>query len=138
MWFVVLLLIVAAVVVIYLKKQTKKSTSKGAKAQRKAAVSGVAETAKDYKGIGIVCEDDACAAAKALRGKRYLVAEAPHVPLSDCDKNCQCRYEHYPDRRNPEGDRRSNFGMASDLHGSTAQERRVKRGRRKSDRQRFQ
>ena len=132
MWLALLLVVVAAVV-FYLKqgKSKAKTTAR--------PVRNDAELQVSYKALGIVCDDGACEGAKVHQGKRYLIADAPHLPLPDCQQDCQCRYEHYPDRRNPDGDRRVNFGLASNLHGSNEGERREKKkDRRKSSRARFE
>ena len=44
---------------------------------------------------------DACQAVQDAHGERYLSAEAPPLPLGQCDRpdRCQCRYQHYEDRR---------------------------------------
>jgi hypothetical protein len=81
----------------------------------KASVSSKAHKANrsesrpvSYRGVEIRCSEDACEAAKAERGKRYLSKEAPTFPLSGCDRRegCGCRYSHLEDRRDKE-DRRS-------------------------------
>jgi hypothetical protein len=75
----------------------------------------------------------ACAAARALRDRRFLSREAPILPLKACDSTeCTCRYEHHDDRR--KGHRRArDLGVSID--GYEGDERRVKpkRGRRKAD-----
>jgi hypothetical protein len=41
-----------------------------------------------------------CDAARKLGDKRFLSAEAPPLPLPDCDRGrCECRYVHHEDRR---------------------------------------
>lgn len=51
---------------------------------------------------GLMC----CQAAESMRGRVYLVAEAPDFPLKKCkSKECKCRYIHMNDRREGE-DRR--------------------------------
>ena len=75
----------------------------------------------------------ACVAAQLLRDRRFLSREAPPLPLKDCScTNCECRYEHYDDRRKA-GRRARDLGVS--LDGYTEDERRAssKRGRRKSD-----
>ena len=75
----------------------------------------------------------ACAAARQLRDQRFLSRDAPPLPLKDCScSNCECRYEHYDDRRKM-GRRARDLGVSID--GYTEDEKRVtgKRGRRKSD-----
>jgi hypothetical protein len=45
---------------------------------------------------------NACRAAHAIEGVRFLAAEAPKLPLADCDaKQCTCHYRHFDDRRDP-------------------------------------
>ena len=76
-----------------------------------------------------------CKAAKKLRGQRFLAADAPLFPLSDCNcKQCHCDYVHYDDRR--QDSRRLDMGLVHDLYGKNGEpERREgrRRGRRKSD-----
>jgi hypothetical protein len=48
----------------------------------------------------------ACAAANACAGRRFLAAEAPQLPLPECNvSKCTCRYRHHADRRS--GNRRA-------------------------------
>ncbi len=63
-----------------------------------------AEAAKepDFHAVGIKSagEDQSCDVVLALRGQRFLSAEAPALPLPDCDAvECSCTYRHYDDRR---------------------------------------
>ncbi len=56
-----------------------------------------------------------CEAARELHDKRFLSAEAPPLPLKDCDAEaCECRYEHHADRRKEE-DRRLPFAIDADF-----------------------
>ena len=46
-----------------------------------------------FRAVSIAAPDNACAGAKALAGKRFLVAEnnVPALPMDDCDAaNCAC------------------------------------------------
>ena len=74
-----------------------------------------------------------CRAAKRLRGKRFLAAEAPLFPLSGCTcSNCRCDYTHFDDRR--QDSRRLDIGLMHDLYGKNGEpERRLRRGRRQTD-----
>ena len=50
--------------------------------------------------VELVMPYDACEAALSLHGKRFLSAEAPMLPLANCDQqNCKCRFKHHNDRR---------------------------------------
>ena len=89
-----------------------------------------------YRAISIVCGQNACAAVKAIGGKRFLVEDndVPILPLTQCEaEKCACKYIHHEDQRE-DGDRRTISGMSTEVHlqkGNT--EQRKKRGRRKSD-----
>ncbi len=87
-----------------------------------------------FHAVSVALGDKACAAAKALEGKRFLSRQAPVLPLKDCDRTqCQCRYVHYDDRRKALR-RARDIGVT--IAGHEADEKRVnaKRGRRKTDR----
>ena len=60
-----------------------------------------------FHAVEIRCTKDGCAAAQAVRGERFLSAEAPLLPLPQCDRQaaCDCSYRHHEDRRR--GPRRS-------------------------------
>jgi len=54
-----------------------------------------------YHCVSVVGGANACAAAKAVALVRILSAEAPRLPLKDCDHPhaCTCKYRHFDDRR---------------------------------------
>ena len=83
-----------------------------------------------YHAVSIYCTDNACQAAKDKLGERVLSAEAPFLPLSDCDRpdQCDCRYKHYDDRRG-EPRRRSDQGLAAHTDPDRV-ERRLRKDRR--------
>lgn len=93
------------------------------------------DPADKYRAVSIQCRDNACAAAKALGKQRFLVSDAPALPLAKCDQTpCHCSYIHHVDRRSDEDDRRSVHSLQTELYTRTAgKERRGKRGRRKTD-----
>ncbi len=139
MKWIILLLIAAAGGFWFVKIRPQKAKPKK---QRSPAASAAIASPKEkvpenkYHGIAVMCEDDACAAAKALGKKRFLSHEAPPIPLPNCDSaNCHCRYEHFEDRRSGDDERRSTFSLQTDLHSSAGNEERraKKRGRRKTD-----
>lgn len=67
-----------------------------------------------YASVSIGSEDAACAAARDLAGKRYLVTEAPPLPLPECDaQQCTCGYFNYRDRRSFLSNRRAVSRLAS-------------------------
>lgn len=91
------------------------------------------ETGK-FHAVALKYTENACDAAKALTGRRYLSNAAPRLPLPNCDyPNCSCRFAHFDDRRTGR-DRRSPFAPAT-ATGNTGiheQERRERTDRRKN------
>jgi len=69
---------------------------------------------RSFKGAAISPCEQSCAASQALAGKRFLVEDAPRLPLEGCDKigTCACKYHNYPDRRQDE-ERRNVYGALS-------------------------
>ena len=60
-----------------------------------------------FRSVGIDTGNECCEAARSLSGKRLLQAEAPRLPLAQCNADqCQCRYIYFTDRREDGGDRR--------------------------------
>jgi hypothetical protein len=86
--------------------------------------------ATDFRAVSIVPTQKSCVAAKRLRLRRYLVREAPQVPLPGCPNrsSCECRYRKFPDRR--VDDRRD---IVASGRWYTGTERRRSPGRRASD-----
>ena len=83
-----------------------------------------------YHAIGIAPGPGCCRAAADLEGSRFLCAEAPKIPLPECDaRSCGCRYVHYEDRR-AGTDRRVH---PMDVRGFTMHDRRQGRGNRSND-----
>ncbi len=83
----------------------------------------------------VSCEGD-CQALRGLRGRRFLVREAPRLPVHGCNaSHCHCRYVHHKDRRSG-GDRRGAHGLRNELFEYTGvKDRRgdARSGRRRSD-----
>ena len=87
-----------------------------------------------WHAVEIVAPKTACASAQALKGKRFLSAEAPILPLHDCalPGSCHCVYRKHSDRRDSTV-RRSEDDTGIRRMPPAAQERRSRRGRRKTD-----
>jgi hypothetical protein len=86
-----------------------------------------------YHAVAIKYAENACDAAKAMTGRRFLSNAAPRLPLPDCDyPGCNCKFAHYEDRRT-DRDRRSPFAPAgpAGITGSYERERREANDRRK-------
>ena len=89
----------------------------------------------EYHAVAIKYSENACDAAKAMTGRRFLSNAAPRLPLPECDfLECRCQFAHYKDRRAGR-DRRSPFATsgAGGATGSYARERRERTDRRKQE-----
>lgn len=105
--------------------------------QNKAAAKTEATPKTDQYGefhsVAIKYSENACDAAKAMTGRRFLASAAPCLPLPECDfLQCRCIFAHYDDRRTGR-DRRSPFvpGNATGMTGRHETERRQRTDRRK-------
>lgn len=85
-----------------------------------------------WNAVSILCASASCAAARALKGRRYLSADAPRLPLADCTSpaNCRCVYRKHPDRRAGPRREAETTGLR---RSSPTPERRGSRGRRGTD-----
>jgi hypothetical protein len=73
---------------------------------------------------------DACRAARALQGQRFLARDAPELPLPNCTApRCSCSFGKLADRRTDER-RFGSSGLGAALF--SAVERRLRRDRRDS------
>jgi hypothetical protein len=69
---------------------------------------------RNYKGASIHPGEQCCQAVREFGKTRFLVEEAPRLPLECCDRisECLCTYDNHPDRR--DGDERRNvYGSMS-------------------------
>lgn len=89
-----------------------------------------APAGREYWAVAIAAGVRCCAAVQEKQGKRYLLAEAPRVPLPDCSmpQDCMCRFRKSTDRRG--GDRRDTWRSATGQRFAGAEKR--KGPRRKS------
>ena len=83
-----------------------------------------------YHAVAIRCGKTSCQAAQDNQCERYLSAEAPLLPLDQCDlpDQCECHYQHYEDRR--AGPRRRSEEGLSGMTDSERVERRYAKDRR--------
>jgi hypothetical protein len=85
-----------------------------------------------YHCVTVVPGSTSCAAAQAIYGQRLLSADAPRLPLANCETpgECKCTYRHHDDRR--AGPRRAvDREEIADPYAAT--ERRRAYGRRSTD-----
>jgi ABC-type nickel/cobalt efflux system permease component RcnA len=101
---------------------------------RKEQQSEPLSTRKPYAAVRVKPHEHACNAAFEMSHRTFLVAEAPILPLQDCNKSdsCRCGYRHYDDRRQGLERRGESFVMRD---AYTKKERRddEKHGRRQGD-----
>ena len=97
-----------------------------------AAMKSATQKSYPYRAVSVKAPAlGACEAVKAIQDARYLAADAPQLPLSDCSHadQCRCKYKHWNDRRQEE-DRRSPIpGIGDALHA--ANDRRTNRSDRR-------
>jgi len=85
-----------------------------------------------FHAVSLKYSSNACDAAKAMTGRRFLASAAPRLPLPECDAlECRCGFDHHSDRRTGK-ERRNPF---SSVHytggtGTVKAERRAKADRR--------
>jgi hypothetical protein len=99
----------------------------------KSAMSASAsQVRKDWHAVSILPKGACCEAALAIRGTRFLSAEAPRLPLAQCTtpKSCTCAYKHHPDRRGQPRRKDETMGLK---RTKVEQERRSRGDRRKTD-----
>jgi len=89
---------------------------------------------KPYAAVSVKPHPHACNAAFDMSHRVFLVADAPMLPLNDCDKaeTCRCGYVHYDDRRHVD-DRRSETVVMHNAHSKNERRHDEKFGRRKDD-----
>ena len=90
-------------------------------------------TVNPHHAVVVVPGRHACAAAYALRDRRFLSREAPALPLTGCSAGeCTCRYQHHDDRRHAVR-RARDLAVAIDGHDGEEQRDESRRGRRKGE-----
>jgi hypothetical protein len=53
-----------------------------------------------WRAVAVVANEACCYQSRALAGKRFLVSEAPRLPMQGCGQaDCHCIYKHFDDRR---------------------------------------
>ena len=105
--------------------------SKSEEKQQPTSLKDTGNTA--YHAVSIKLDGNACEAAKAMEGRRFLATAAPRLPLPECNGlECRCHFIHHQDRRLRK-DRRSPFaaaGFGGSATGSFEKERRARSDRR--------
>ena len=91
------------------------------------------QTTSRWSAASIVPGGNGCETVLALKGRRFLGAEAPRIPLAECTslQGCRCVYQKYADRR--AGPRRAEDHSGMRRVARSGTERRMGRGRRSTD-----
>ncbi|MEE4163941.1 MAG: hypothetical protein V2I25_15670 [Woeseiaceae bacterium] len=93
-------------------------------------------TSGEYHAVTIRLGRQTCSAVRELSDERFLAADAPRLPLPECDiaAHCECSFAHHKDRRSGK-DRRSPFrpGGISAVTGEYEKERRAGGERRRDE-----
>jgi hypothetical protein len=99
--------------------------------ERKARDSTVAP-ARDFRAVAIVPGMRCCQEAKVSVRERYLLRDAPRLPLSACTMptGCSCKFKKVPDRRDE--DRRM-LGVSETGQWYAGKEKRTRRSRRSGE-----
>lgn len=121
------LAIVLVVALVYVRRKEQVEQS------RPEPIEGPSGKTSAFHAVSIDFEQDACAAAKAMAGRRFLSSAAPRLPLPECDaRECRCKFKHHADRRSGK-DRRSPFSPSglSSATGTYEKEKRQGKDRRK-------
>ena len=86
-----------------------------------------------WHAVSIVTKIPCCGSVHAFRGRRFLSAEAPLLPLASCTMRdtCTCAYKHHADRRGPPRRKEEITGVSQRRY--IEQERRVTHSRRQTD-----
>lgn len=110
----VLVLFLVVAVIIWRKKRRA-----GERAVVTKRDTDPAATGSRFHAVSIRTGLEACAAAKALEGQRFLSDAAPSIPLPGCDSgDCRCRFVHFSDRRAGD-DRRSPYPATIGIDSGT-------------------
>ncbi len=107
---------------------------RGGSPSGRSAAPQIAPATSPYHAVSLKYSSNACDAAKAMTGRRFLSSAAPRLPLPECDSlECRCQFVHHDDRRTGK-DRRSPFSPArpTSATGTFKAERRENEDRRKS------
>ena len=100
------------------------------KAAMEAEASPKSEIQGEFRAVAMQYSENACDAAKAMTGRRFLATEAPELPLKECDfDDCRCTFDHFSDRRS-KSDRRAPFAHP----GQTERTGTFEREKRQADR----
>lgn len=126
--------IVAIIILILLFLSYRRSRATTTKRPPLPGRPGQAKPDSQFHAVSLKFPANACNAAKAMEGKRFLSSAAPRIPLPECDSlECKCRFIHHKDRRQGD-DRRNPYPTnVAGITGEHKQEQRHRSDRRSDD-----
>lgn len=85
-----------------------------------------------FRSVGIDTGVNCCKSAEKVAGRRFLIKQAPGIPLQDCDsEQCECKFIHFADRRDNDPERRGEGRFRAEVFAATQEEdRRLAKDRR--------
>ncbi len=136
--FIVVAVVLAVFLFRILRSSSRPAGRSGtsARTMRAARVASTpAQGSNAYRAVSVKCGRGACDEVLALGKRRFFPEQLGKLPLADCTSlDCQCKFQHHPDRRDSDGDKRAPTALRSELHVATGKpERRTQAGRRKGD-----
>ena len=112
---------VILILVVILVKWRGSSGNRRPEERRKPA----SHQSTQFHAVSLKLARNACDAARAMEGRRFLSNAAPRIPLPDCDAaECNCRFVHHKDRRSGE-DRRDPSVAAPNPDATSRNDERV-------------
>jgi hypothetical protein len=105
------------------------------KSKSTASDAAPVRAASHWHAVAIKPKGQSCEAVQACRAARFLSDDAPRLPLAECNTSdtCTCVYKHHADRRALPRRQDETDGLRRS--GKVAQERRLTRDRRQTDKQ---
>jgi hypothetical protein len=113
MTFVAIGIAVALVAALELWRRSRREPEREPPRSKRTA------SAPRFAGVEVRIGATACEAARAMVGRRFLVGEAPKLPLAGCtEARCRCSFEKLSDRRS-ETRRWSDEGVSATVFSAT-------------------
>jgi hypothetical protein len=109
MWIIIILAITSMACILLYRRGTATAVDGVRGGVQTGDSFDAPEASGDYRAAMILPGSCPCAAIMDLGKKRFLLNEAPMLPLPECDQpECDCYYINFDDRR--DDDRRHPFG----------------------------
>jgi hypothetical protein len=111
--FVIAVVILLFSAVYHHKRKQQKTNESPSLASRRRALNPETQ----FRCVEIRTSSTACLAARNYKGQKFLMEQAPVLPLNACTNHrCDCRFVRYSDRR--ANDRRATLAIANQIIGN--------------------